>query len=293
MGMDISTKTLRRDVDHLSSARIPIYEEKIGNTTVYKLNKFRINRMSFTVQELLSLHLLREMVKPYEFDEIGKNANIIINTLISKLPESFKQYVEKSSNIINVCTRNPFLCDINNDVLLTILKASSECKSINIEYHSFTKNEKSKRRIDPYQVTVRDGAYYVYAFCHYRKQLRTFRVSRISKAKITEEEFKKTEFDFEKLQSTSFENLHGDKEYRVKIRFKGEKARFLKEYDSHRAEKITDEKEGSTLFERTVYELQDIKKWVLGYGSGVEVLEPKELRDLVKKEAEEILKNNF
>jgi proteasome accessory factor BC len=51
--------------------------------------------------------------------------------------------------------------------------------SANIEYHSGSSDEVTKRRIDPVQVISLDGHWYLDAYCHRAEGLRRFRVDRI------------------------------------------------------------------------------------------------------------------
>ena len=291
LDIKVSRKTLQRDLDHLSEAAIPIYEETINNKTYYKFEKYRVKDLAFSVQELLSLYFIREMVKLSNDDYIGQNATAIIEKIMSNIPKTYRNFIEKTYDFFRINVKKPYLSEIDNATLNTIIKAAADNKSVEMQYHSFSKNEKNNRVVDPYRIIFKNGTYYLIAYCHLRKEIREFRVSRIIDVRLAENVFERQDVDIEKLTNRSFENLIGEKKYHVKIRFIGEKARYMKEYDIFRADRVTDEEDGSVIFERVVYELEDIKKWVLGYGAGVEVLEPRELRELIKKEVEEILKN--
>ena len=48
-----------------------------------------------------------------------------------------------------------------------------------MQYQSSSAQTVSQRRVDPYALVHRSGWWYLVAFCHLRRALRTFRVDRI------------------------------------------------------------------------------------------------------------------
>lgn len=83
--------------------------------------------------------------------------------------------------------------EIDNKVYSVIEKAFSQLKTIEIEYFNMESAEFSKRKLDVYYKSRR----YVIGYCHLRKEIRKFRTSRISSAKLTNNNFKIPE-DFDK-----------------------------------------------------------------------------------------------
>ncbi|MEN8907235.1 MAG: WYL domain-containing protein [Clostridiales bacterium] len=283
IGINISIATLRRDIDNISLAEIPIYEEKTNGIIIYKLGKYKMDNLSFSFKEIISLYLLKDMISPLIKDDIWKKANTIIDTIISKIPKKLKNFVD-NSNVTKVIMDYKYLDKVNTELYKFLYDSVVNRQSIEIKYSGYGK-ETTLRRIDPYKIIFEKGTYYLIAYCHLRNEIRNFKVTRIKDVKITKYYFDKVEFDIDTFNKNKFINLCGNqnKEYKVKIRFKGDKARFLKEYDSEKASKIESNGEDA-IFYRTVGELEDIKKWVLSYGSNVEVLEPIELRNLISND---------
>lgn len=63
--------------------------------------------------------------------------------------------------------------------LLDVKKALNEGKQIEIEYHSVSNDEITRRVLDPLSVSMLDGRWYLDAYCHHAMGLRRFRVDRI------------------------------------------------------------------------------------------------------------------
>lgn len=56
-------------------------------------------------------------------------------------------------------------------------------------------------------------------------------------------------------------------------------------------EKVTEEPDGSIIYETVVNSLNEIASWIVSRGEGVVVLEPEKLRTIVIQTAKDVLKN--
>jgi predicted DNA-binding transcriptional regulator YafY len=122
-----------------------------------------------------------------------------------------------------------------------------------------------------------------------RNEVRVFALDRIKMLHQTKKDFEVPEdFDVEEFVRPSFGIFQGPST-RVKIRFSPEVAGYVKESIWHESQKITDEKDGSILFEAEVAGTDEIRFWVMGWGSHAEVLEPEALREQFLAEAKILL----
>ncbi len=71
----------------------------------------------------------------------------------------------------------------SNAVFETLSDALRRRKSITFEYHALSTNDAELRAVSPYGLFFAQGHWYLVAHDHARKQLRNFRLNRISKAK--------------------------------------------------------------------------------------------------------------
>ena len=75
------------------------------------------------------------------------------------------------------------------------------------------------------------------------------------------------------------------------MRFTKTVAPFIKEKNWHPTQKIKNLKDGSVELSLQLSHLSDIQRWILGWGSQATVLEPKELAESVRAEAQAIVDN--
>ncbi|MNN87341.1 hypothetical protein D3C81_2048830 [compost metagenome] len=71
------------------------------------------------------------------------------------------------------------------------------------------------------------------------------------------------------------------------MRFAPDVARYIKEEELFVHPRMSDEKDGSLLFEVTVNNAKEFIKWILQYGPSAEILEPESAREDLKQRLEQ------
>jgi len=287
LGIDVSKKTIQRDIDDISR-HFFVYEEKNeAGEICYKADKYNIGNVAFTVPELISIYFLKEILKPYSVLDVGKTAQDMLENMLKNVPPVNQSYIDSLSDFLKVNPSEAVLekC-INESYLRTIREAIEKNRRLRIEYFSFNNNEMTNRKIDPYYLEIREGCYHLICYCHLRKEIRDFRVSRMKNVEILNETFKRPENFYEEYNKNRFEKMIGDEEITMKIVFEGQGARYVKEYEAYRADKITNLDRDKILFEKKTTYTPDILQWVLKFGADAEVLEPDSLKFEVTWEVE-------
>lgn len=286
MGIEVSKKTVDRDIDSLSIG-FGIYEETRNGKTYYIADKIKINDIAFDFSELLSLYFIRELLRAYKGIDVGRTANELIEKIISSVPSINKEYLHGLEDMVKVSLPDVIEeKELDHEVLEKIEDGIINHRSIDIKYYSFNKNEVTERRVDPYLVDIDEGCYHLIGFCHMRESIRDFRISRIKDISLTCESFMKPEGFYEKFKQLKFDKLSGSRMTTIKVRFKGYAARYVKEYEKRKADKIVQNEDGTITFIREAALTEDLSRWVLGYGDEAEVLEPAELKEMIKETVE-------
>ncbi|MDI3534163.1 MAG: hypothetical protein PWQ82_528 [Thermosediminibacterales bacterium] len=289
-GIVVSQKTIRRDLDTLSILNFPIYEEETEKGLCFKLNKIEISRFQFTIEELISLYFLKEILSPVSNLPITKNAYNFISQIITNLPKINQKFIDDVKDFFKVDFRllDP-TTEISSEVLKALETAINERKVIKMKYYSFSSDTLLWREVEPYCIAFKNQNFYLTGFCRKNHEIRDFRISRIKDLKVKDETFVIDDgFSYRDYIKDSWEILKSQKIYHVKLKFSPGKARFIKEYYRTKAHKIEELSDGSIIFERRVAGLEEISSWVLSFGGEVEVIEPVELKEKIIKEAEKM-----
>lgn len=103
--------------------------------------------------------------------------------------DPLQRALAKLANALNVDPDqvNVALGEFHHEVLGTIVSAIHDSERIDIDYYTFSRDERSVRRIDPYQVVADQGSWYLTGWCHRSEEVRVFRVDRIASVDRVEE----------------------------------------------------------------------------------------------------------
>jgi predicted DNA-binding transcriptional regulator YafY len=285
LGIDVSKKTIKRDVDDVSRLFF-VYEEELNGETRYRAKKLNIDNIAFTIPELISLYFLQQVIKPYQRLDVGKTANALIKRVIEQVPPINQSYIDFVSELFIVSpTEVTYEKYIDENHIQTSREAIEKKYKLKIEYSSFSNNELTSRIIEPYILEIREGCYHLIGLCNLRNEVRDFRVSRIKKLEITDETFERPDNFYEQYIQNRFEKMTGDEEVTLKIVFEGQAAKYIREYESSRADEIIDLDDDRLLFEKKTTYTPDILQWVLRFGADAEVIEPEALKFEVMWEA--------
>ena len=145
------------------------------------------------------------------------------------------------------------------------------------------------RVVRPYHLHLDDGGdRYLIAHCEWRNELRTFLLGRVREWTVLEPDYafaRPGDFDGPTLIRQGFHLQHGGGELEeVQIRFSPRQARWIRERVYHPTQAIDELPDGGLVLSLRVTGLEEVRRWVLGYGREAEVLTPLSLREAVHAE---------
>jgi len=267
--------------------KIPLEKEKrwkFEESYLKKLPNMKIPDVNLTLPEVLSLYLLKGGEGLFKGTEIEKNINSAFGKLGLFLPEGALDKLSKIKALF--ISPAKFVKDYSEkediiDNLTTVMLNNETCK---IEYHSFYDDKIKYFKIDPLHFFENDGGLYILVNTTTFGDIRTLAVERIQEITKTGEFFDYPKnFYPEELIESAFDIVYGDP-VDVKIWFSSDQARYIKERNWSKTQKIEDQEDGSIILSMNTSGWWDIKRWVLSYGAEAKVLEPKELRNYIRDE---------
>lgn len=278
----VSERTIYRDISELSQIGIPIYFGENG----YQIEKSRFPmELKLSLDEVLALKAvassgsnipvwgekLRSAVAKILERALG-GGDVPDKTGVVHLP---KAYVKDEKRI--------------RDIFFRLERAITSRKRVIFRYLAIGREEPVLRKIDPYVIVFRRHCWYLLGYCHLRKEVRLFRLERISDLVETEERFLyPRDFSVEDYFSSSWE-LYQGKPCLVKIRFSKRIAPIFRESRHHPTERIEELPGGDIIYTVNVKGTTEIMRWILGFGKDAEVLEPEELRRDIRELASHLL----
>ena len=144
--------------------------------------------------------------------------------------------------------------------------------------------------MDPYHLANINGEWFLFAFDHARKDIRTFAPARIAGVEPTGQTFARpARFSLEKRLHDSFGVVSGAGDFNVSIRFDEFAAGYIREKRWHPSQKLRERKDGGVELQMKLSSLAEVQRWVLSWGGHAQVMAPRELAATVKEAARRIL----
>lgn len=267
---EVSVRTIYRDIDSISSVGVPIFTTQGKGGGIKIDNEFILNKSLFDANEkeqiIAALQGLEKTNEAYKSE------------LITKLSALFKI---KNSNWIEIdftsWGSNNTYQDLFNTLKIVIINKNI----ISFSYIS-SKAEKINRRVKPIRLLFKEQDWYLYAFCLLRNDFRYFKLSRIKDLEVLAINY---EDNFENVvlkKGLKYENI-------VNIKLKFDKSVAFRVYDEFN-EAIEEDEKGNLYVEIKIPNNYKLYNYIFSFGSNVEILEPKEIRNQFKNMINEIAK---
>ena len=162
--------------------------------------------------------------------------------------------------------------------LLSDLNAAlRDHRRVRMTYYTASRDQQRERLVDPYHLCNNRGDWYLIAFDHWRKEVRTFHAGRIQDWHVTDERFEPDpHFSIDEYLARSFVTERGGEVANVAIRFDAVQARWIRERQWHPTQRIEPQPDGGLILHLRTGGLAEVKRWVMGYGAHAEVLQPAE-----------------
>ena len=187
-GLEVSIRTIQRDIDILCESGIPIYAESGRSGGYSLLNNFNITIDSFYINEIVNLYLNGIGFRLNENSEANQELQNALRKLEKILPPAFQTDVQKAKQRFYFDPEPWWTSRGRVKNFAEIRKAVFESRKLEIHYLGREKKE-TVRVLRPYGLVSKQMIWYLNAFCEVRKDLRVFRCEGFQKIRILKENF--------------------------------------------------------------------------------------------------------
>jgi len=285
------SRTVYRDLEALQIAGFPIYTEKKEGRTFWCIleNAKKQAPIPFSLSELMALYFGRNMLNVLKNTIFHDSLRSLFDKIKTTLPVEYIAFLERFEKNIKMGQHPYKLYTGFKEALNKVNQAIEERRFVDISYFTMSRNENTKRKVAPYNIWFFDSTFYLIGLCTNREEIRIFAFDRIHRLELMDDFFERPDdFSVEEYMRSSFGVFQG-KQTKVKIWFAPEAAGYVKEKIWHESQIITDQNDGSVIFEAEVAGTSEIKIWVLGWGAKAKVIEPESLRNDIRSEINSLI----
>jgi predicted DNA-binding transcriptional regulator YafY len=284
---EVSRRTVYLDLDALGQIGVPIVATSGRG---YELAPgYYLPPVMLTTDEAAALSLGGGLFHHF----VAHEGRIALDNALRKveavLPEQTRDEVQQTRRHVCLTSWPHRAAPLDSLVPTQIRRAMRERRRIRCTYHSRSTGASGDRDIDPYYLVYLAGDWQLVGFCHRRRRVRQFRLSRMEDLRLLDERFEiPAEADAQAFWANQIPRPYGDRIARV--RFADWVIRWAREQRHYTWEAEEDTSDGAVVTVR-MERWDEVLPWLLGWGGSVEVLDPPELRRLVASEARRILAN--
>src|SRR6266705_6761632 len=286
--LEVSTKSIYRDIEFMRDRLdLPIEFDGARNGFHYTQEVGSFPTLQITEGELFALLVAEKALQQYRGTTFEKPLLSAFKKMAAALPDTISLNLADWEQTISFRTSaEPIL---NLEIFDTLAQATAQHKQLELTYRKPGRKETEPRVVDPYQLANINGEWFLFGYCHLRKDIRTFVPARILSAQPTGKSFSRPQkFSLEKQLRDSFGVHSGQGEFDVVIRFNARVADYIREKKWHPSQTLRELKGGGAELKMKLSSLAEVERWVLSWGGDAVVVKPTQLAEAVKAAAKKI-----
>jgi predicted DNA-binding transcriptional regulator YafY len=278
--LEVSERTIHRDVDALSAAGVPIYAERGPGGGIQLVDGYRTRLTGLTADEAEAL-FLSGLSGPAAELGLGTVVAAARLKVLAALPTELRARASRLVERFHLDAAGWFHAAESVPHLAALADAVWESRRIQVAYRRGS--SQVERRIEPLGLVLKAGIWYVVAATD--GQVRTYRARRIVAVRDTGETFvRPVEFDLPAHWNESIAAYERDMPrveitVRVDRRAIGLLADMVGERAVRDAEALDEAEEGWRRLRLTVDWPEEVPGRMLALGGAVEIIDPPEIRE--------------
>lgn len=289
--LGVQRKTIQRDITFMrDELRLPIVYDGTQHGYFYDQDVSDFPIFQTTVEELAGLFLARQALESLRGTKLAE----VIGNAFSKLTRGMLGQIRFSWSDLDDAFTRKVVEQHPRDIKRfgQIAEAILNQNSMSFFYRKLGADSSAARKVQPLHLGEVDGGWYLIAHDLGRDALRTFALPRITRLKISNDRFDRPKgFSGRAYLNQSFGIWHvagDDSRHLVRVELRNYAARLAHERRWHPTQELIPlNAKGSRVELRfEVGRLEEVMRWVLGFGSQARVLGPPELIAMVRSELE-------
>ena len=283
--LEVNPRTIQRDIVFLHDRLgAPIAYDRAARGFVYTDPAYHLPLWQFTEGELVALLLAERLLHEYRHTPYADALKRAFQKITAALPDSVTIDLGNLADAFAV--RHQSLAPADAEHLAVVVRAVQKGQQLELLYWAASRDETTRRLVDPYHLASVEGDLFLVGYCHLREEVRMFAPARIRSVKLTGKQIERPpDFRIADYLDAGFRKMRGTGPARlVRLRFAPAIARYVREREWHKTQELQEEADGSLLLTLRVNHLLEVKRWALSLAGDCEVLEPPDLREEIVAE---------
>ncbi len=278
----VSRRTIFRDLRALAESGVPLTYAEGGGYEI--LEGYQLPPLMLTAREAATLLIGAEFVKLQPDPSLRKDADQVADKISLVLPNEVRDYVER---LRDATVLDPYWLHTSEPATdeqgrwYELSEAVARQRAVMMDYFVESREEVTRRKVDPLGLVYYSDHWNLIAFDHLRKDIRNFRLDQIRWMRVLTDTFVRPEgFDLQ----THLDERAGLRNVRIVLRLTTQAYKWARRAIPARIEEEREE-DGFTTITFYFENLDYVARWLLRYGTQAEVVEPEALRSMMRERA--------
>lgn len=287
----VSRRTVFRDLRTLAESGVPLTYADGGGYEI--LEGYQLPPLMLTAREAATLLVGTAFTRLQPDPSLREDADEVAMKIRSVLSEPLREYIDRlqERTVIGPYLRNaePGAEHDGEGRWYELSEAVARQRTVWMEYFVASRDELTRRKVDPLGLVYYSHSWNLIAHDHLRQGIRNFRLDQIRRMRVLMDSFRPPAgFD---LQQYLHEKGSAPGSERIRLRFRGHAYRWARRSIPAEIEEQQEDADGVVVgfdFENLEY----LASWLVRYGTTVDVLEPIQLRERLRTEAEALVRHH-
>ncbi len=291
--LEVSSKTIQRDLDYMrDQLNLPIDYENSRHGYYYTEPVTHFPTIPTTEGELLALFVAQKALQQYRGTSFEKPLANAFEKLAQVMEDEVTVSLQELTDSLSFHHTGAAVMDM--EVFQAVHTALREYRVLTFNYKKLKGKRKEARKVEPYHLGSIDGQWYLFAHDLDRDDMRTFVLGRIQETPRIGRKFKKDkDFSLRERLMGSFGVFSGEGRYRVQIEFDDFASQLVRERNWHPTQEIEDLPGSELRLTLQLDSLEEIERWILGWGGHARVVRPQALQRRVRAALKEMQDNYY
>ena len=278
--LEVTTRTIRRDLAALQEAGFPLYDERdVDGHVQWRIDGQVLKGLEtgFTLAELCALYLSRNLLEAVAGTPFQRDLTNAFARLEKMLSPRMRQFLDRLPSVL-AAKPGPRVRggDSASAIVTHLLEATLHFRVTRMRYHSVSSARVKDYIVHPYRLLFAQGGMYLLAYVPEYDDVRTFAADRIASVSLEKQTFTPRQTVGDDVFANSL-GVNTGPASPVEIRFDAKVAPYIRARVWHASQQIRDEIGGDVTLAMEVCHDWALRSWILGWGSFAQVMAPASL----------------
>ena len=275
--LEVTTRTIRRDLAALQEAGFPLYDERDDDERVrWRLEgqAFKSLDTGFTLGELCALYLSRNLLESVAGTPFQRDLSHAFARLEGALSPRMRDFLDRLPRVL-AAKPGPRArgAEATPDIVARLLEGTLHFRCATMRYHSVSSGRVKDYLLHPYRLAFAQGGLYLIAFVPAYDNIRTFAVDRVRAVSLEKQTFTPRRHVPDDVFENSLGVNTGPAE-RVDIEFAARVAPYVRARVWHPSQELRELAGGALVLTMRVCHDWALRSWILSWGPFALVLSP-------------------